>query len=456
MTIRDNFPKPQIPRTHFFLTFSRGDRMRTFAMRPWALYALTGFLPVLCAWYLGATLYMVFRDDMLAALMSRQADVQYAYEDRIAAMRGELDRVTSHQLLNQDSFEGKVHELASRQAQLEGRAAIVASLADLANGRDATASIPRGLADARAKAAPAKITAAAPVLAGMARALPAGAVGFAPVEAPGGFPALTNAKPRPEAIESPVRADPGQRSSIEAEMPVPTRLAGIAVSLDRIEFQQVRALSQLQAPAIATAARLRTALAEAGLSPEKLTAPAKASAMGGPFVPLKVDPAGSPFEREVAHVQGAILAVEKLRRIMPYVPLRQPLPGQLEVTSTFGVRADPFFGRTALHSGMDFREDYGSPIRATAAGRIVSAGMSGGYGNMVEIDHGNGLSTRYGHMSAIVVAEDQVVAAGDIVGKLGSTGRSTGPHLHYEVRVDGEAVDPARFLKAGGRLTGRE
>ena len=456
MTIRDQFPKPQIPRTHFFLTFSRGERMRTFAMRPWALYALVGFLPVLCAWYLGATLYLVFRDDMLASLMSRQADVQYAYEDRISAMRAELDRVTSHQLLNQDSFEGKVHELASRQAQLEGRAAMVASLADQVNGRDATASISKALAEVRSKANPPKIAAGTPVQAGMTRALPASAIGFASVQAPGGFPALTNAKPRPEAIESPLRADPGQRSSLDADMSVPMQLAGIAVSLDHIEFQQVRALSQLQAPALATAARLRSALTEVGLSPEKLAAPDKASAMGGPFVPLQADPAGSAFDREAAHLQGAILAVGKLRRILPFVPLRQPLPGQLEVTSTFGVRADPFFGRTALHSGMDFKEDFGSPIRATAAGRIVTAGMSGGYGNLVEIDHGNGLSTRYGHMSAIAVVEDQIVAAGDIVGKLGSTGRSTGPHLHYEVRVDGEAVDPARFLKAGGRLMARE
>ena len=455
MAIRENYPKPQVPRSHFFLTFSRGDSMRTFAMRPWLLYALAGFLPVLCAWYLGATLYMVFRDDMLASLMSRQSETQYVYEDRIAAMRAELDRVTSRQLLDQDSFEGKVHELASRQAQLESRAAIVASLADQANGHDVTASISRPPAK---PAAPVK-AAAADAKGARATALPASVSGFAPVETQTGFPSLTSAKPHPEGSEPAGRADPAQRSSLVPDdigQPLPTRLGRIGLSLDRIEFQQVRTLAQLQAPAQSIANRLRAALNDAGLSPDKLSAPGKASATGGPFVPLKVDANASAFEREVAHLQGAILAVDKLRRIMPFVPLRQPLPGQLEVTSGFGVRADPFFGRTALHSGMDFREDYGSPIRATAAGRIVSAGISGGYGNMVEIDHGNGLSTRYGHMSAIVVEEGQVVQAGDIVGKLGSTGRSTGPHLHYEVRVDGEAVDPARFLKAGGRLMARD
>ena len=103
-------------------------------------------------------------------------------------------------------------------------------------------------------------------------------------------------------------------------------------------------------------------------------------------------------------------------------------------------------------AGVDLREDVGEPVRATGGGRVVSAGWSGGYGNMVEIDHGNGLSTRYGHMSAINVAEGQSIAVGAILGRVGSTGRSTGPHLHYEVRIDGEAVDPTRFLRASDKV----
>ena len=109
-----------------------------------------------------------------------------------------------------------------------------------------------------------------------------------------------------------------------------------------------------------------------------------------------------------------------------------------------------------MHSGIDFREEYGAPVHATAAGKVVTAGPQGGYGNMVEIDHGNGLSTRYGHMSAILVSEGQWVEAGGVVGRLGSTGRSTGPHLHYETRVNDEAVDPIRFLRAGKGLLARE
>ena len=455
MSLRSEFPKPQIPQTHFFITLSRGKAMRTFAFRPWLLYSLGGLLPVLCLWYLGATLYMIFRDDMLAALMSRQSEMQYAYEDRLAAMRGELDRVTGRQLLNQDTFEGKMHQLLSRQAQLESRSAIVASLAGMAGGRDITASIP-GVAppDARGRAAPAKAAATQPVA-----AVPGAATGFAPLEMPPSFPPLTQSKPRPEAdAAAPPLPDP--RRSSEADLPIGSRLGSISASLDRVETQQVKALAMLEAPALSTAERLRGALADAGLSLDKLSVPAKAGAgaggTGGPFIPLKVDVAGTPFEREVFRLQGTLMQVERLRKIMPYVPLRAPLAGAPDITSNFGYRTDPFNGRAALHAGIDFRDPYGSPIRATAAGKVVTAGNGGGYGNMVEIDHGNGLSTRYGHMSAILVDDGQWVEAGAVVGRLGSTGRSTGPHLHYEVRLDDEAVDPARFLRAGSRLAARD
>jgi murein DD-endopeptidase MepM/ murein hydrolase activator NlpD len=96
----------------------------------------------------------------------------------------------------------------------------------------------------------------------------------------------------------------------------------------------------------------------------------------------------------------------------------------------------------------------GEPIHATAAGIVTIAGWSGGYGRMVEVDHGNGLATRYGHLSAIDVSVGQKIQIGQVVGKLGSTGRSTGPHLHYETRVDGEAVNPQKFLDAGDRIFG--
>src|SRR5262249_42700654 len=118
----------------------------------------------------------------------------------------------------------------------------------------------------------------------------------------------------------------------------------------------------------------------------------------------------------------------------------------------FGVRHDPLIGIPAMHAGLDFRAPSGSPALATAPGTVVTAGWNGGYGRMVEIDHGNGFSTRYAHLSKIHVKVGQKVATGDTVGDVGSTGRSTGPHLHYEIRRNGDIVDPVGFLKAGSKL----
>jgi murein DD-endopeptidase MepM/ murein hydrolase activator NlpD len=144
--------------------------------------------------------------------------------------------------------------------------------------------------------------------------------------------------------------------------------------------------------------------------------------------------------------------VDRLNRTLAAVPLRRPVTGEIDTTSNFGVRIDPFLGRPAMHTGLDFRGTTGDAIRATAGGVVTHAGWSGGYGQMVEIDHGNGLSTRYGHLSDIETSVGQTVKTGQVVGRLGSSGRSTGPHLHYETRIDGEAVDPERFLRAGMRL----
>ncbi|MFL6822901.1 MAG: M23 family metallopeptidase, partial [Xanthobacteraceae bacterium] len=120
----------------------------------------------------------------------------------------------------------------------------------------------------------------------------------------------------------------------------------------------------------------------------------------------------------------------------------------------FGVRIDPDQGAPAMQTGLALHGESGDPVRATADGTVIAAGWNGGYGRVVEVDHHNGLSTRYAHLSSIDVRVGQSVKSGQIVGKVGSTGRSTGPHLHYETRLKGEAVDPQKFLRAGEKLDG--
>jgi murein DD-endopeptidase MepM/ murein hydrolase activator NlpD len=144
--------------------------------------------------------------------------------------------------------------------------------------------------------------------------------------------------------------------------------------------------------------------------------------------------------------------IDKYNRTLLAVPVRKPIVGEVDMSSPFGMRMDPFVRGPAIHTGIDLHGDTGDPVRATANGRVTIASWQGGYGKMVEIDHGNGLSTRYGHMSVIDVKVGDQVRIGQTIGKIGSTGRSTGPHLHYETRINDEAVDPQRFLRAGLRL----
>lgn len=120
------------------------------------------------------------------------------------------------------------------------------------------------------------------------------------------------------------------------------------------------------------------------------------------------------------------------------------------ISSLFGMRVDPFDGDLSMHSGMDFAGTEGEPIRAVAAGVVTWASDRSGYGNMVEIDHGNGYATRYGHNESILVHVGQIVKKGEEISLMGSTGRSTGPHVHFEVLYNGVAVDPARFVKSAG------
>ena len=182
------------------------------------------------------------------------------------------------------------------------------------------------------------------------------------------------------------------------------------------------------------------------------TAARQSAAVGGPFVPLTLRKDAGAFERQLYRIHVARANVERLTRTLGAVPVRKPIMGEIDLSSGFGVRSDPFLGRPAMHTGLDFRSSSGDPVRATANGTVESAGWSGGYGKMVEIDHGNGFATRYGHMSEIEVKVGQQIKIGQIIGRVGSTGRSTGPHLHYETRIDGDAVDPQKFLRAGLRL----
>jgi len=167
---------------------------------------------------------------------------------------------------------------------------------------------------------------------------------------------------------------------------------------------------------------------------------------GGPFVPWTAQPGDPPHAASVPATPD-IVRLDELLRLLRSMPLSAPVQ-DFAVTSPFGHRIDPFNGEHALHEGIDLQAPFRSPVRATAPGRVVFAGRHQSYGNMVEIEHGFNLRTRYAHLDRISVAEGDKITLQQQIGLLGETGRASGPHLHYEVLVDGHPNDPLNFLKA--------
>jgi murein DD-endopeptidase MepM/ murein hydrolase activator NlpD len=334
-------------------------------------------------------------------------------------MRVQVDRVTSRQLLDQEQFEQKLQQLLRRQVALESRASTLGSVADPA----ITGSIK-------------------PPTRGNATSEPRGMLKSSLTDEP-----KPNIVPSDRASRAQAQPPASARVATSADGgSIERTLANVQASLDRMELRQAGSLNTLEESYDGKARRIQAVLSDLGLDP------GRASAMGGPFVPLKTRSDANVFETQLQRVNLARTQIDRLNRILAVTPIRAPVTGEIDTTSKFGIRVDPFLGRPAMHTGVDFRGNIGDPVHATAAGTITHAGWSGGYGEMVEIDHGNGMSTRYGHLSAIDVSVGQTVKAGEIIGLLGSSGRSTGPHLHYETRVEGEAVDPERFLRAGVRL----
>jgi murein DD-endopeptidase MepM/ murein hydrolase activator NlpD len=220
-----------------------------------------------------------------------------------------------------------------------------------------------------------------------------------------------------------------------------------ATGLARLEARQLAFVERLTRFADRRAKRAAEAISKLGLNPNAMIASfSDRSAEGGPLLSLATSSDGS-LDPRFQRLGVSLARMDALERSLAGIP--QVLPARLEfISSGFGYRSDPFTGDAAFHAGLDFRGPRGTPIYSAAQGVVSFAGIRQGYGNCVEIDHGNGLMTRYAHMSRIRTRRGQQVAPGDVIGAIGSTGRSTGPHLHFEVRINGRPVNPRPFLEA--------
>ncbi|MEQ1818872.1 MAG: peptidoglycan DD-metalloendopeptidase family protein [Terricaulis sp.] len=248
-------------------------------------------------------------------------------------------------------------------------------------------------------------------------------------------------------------AEPRQSRAIAAE-PYQVTTVGFRARPDHLETEQEAFLSEIEDNVVESSEQTRGVLRLTGVSTAALTGP-EADATGGPLVPqdfvayLRDSGLNPAFAERVAQVAARVSESRRLEGIAQSTPLAAPVAVDYRETSGYGQRIDPFTGRAAFHSGLDMAAFERAPVVATSPGTVVYAGTRSGYGYTVEIDHGHGFKTRYAHLRDIQVQRGDTVAIGQRVGSMGSTGRSTATHLHYEVWFRGRAVDPVNFLRAG-------
>ena len=373
--------------------------------------------------------YWIFREDLLDAATKHHKAVETAYQDHIDRLRSEIDRLNSRQALDRQSVEEQVADLLEQHKTLYQRHSIVTELME------------------RAERSGIRLAVQNPI----------------PTSKPDGIRAIESALSKDdtsaiggesEPLENPFKAL-GLRGSDSFETRKQSAIPGDQAALLKVEagIISMRQESTVALDALAVAAEkqidtISAAIRPLGVSVEISDENGRKSAIGGPYVPYF----STNFSGRVNRAKRALSTLENIKVAAQRLPIQRPVKS-VTVSSHFGPRVDPFLGRIAMHTGMDFKAAYGTRVYATAPGTIVHAGWKGGYGKLVSIRHKNGLVTRYAHLSRMHVTKGDHVAAGDVIGSIGSTGRSTGPHLHYEVRVGKDAIDPAAFVVAGDRIS---
>jgi murein DD-endopeptidase MepM/ murein hydrolase activator NlpD len=368
---------------------------KALTLSPWLFY---GGFAALAATNMLTFVGLMMAPDLSKLFSGQTESVLAAYEDRISELRLEVDRLQSRHYAQAGDINLQLQELQQQQEVLMEQHQYVKQLAD--------------------RAAALGIEAPAPVTAdagdeGTDRTLLTGSI-------------------TPAAL-------PGDPQS---------KVLAAAQGISRMMDDSRLALAALSDEATGKTDSIMQSLARVGIKPK--LPDFDADAEGGPLLP-PVDGAelSSSLVDDANAVAEALERYKAARGAADSAPVHRPLAKATRLSSTFGNRKDPFTGRLAFHSGMDFAAPQGTAVLAAGYGKVVYVGQISGYGNVVEVDHGNGIVTLYGHLSAFLVKEGQWVKTGTPIARVGSTGRSTGPHLHFEVRRSDKAVDPSGYLSAG-------
>lgn len=334
----------------------------------------------------GTALYM--SPDIAGIFNGQTEDIIGAYEDRIAQLRVEIDRLNSRSFAQTGDINLQLQELSQQQETLFEQHQLVRVLVEKADS-----------------------------------------LGIAAADI------MTDA-PADVAVLSQTTGNP----DVDAT----------AVSLERMMGETQVAMEGITQAATTRAENIAQEMRQLGIAvpiPDVTEA-----GVGGPLLPASGDISGSPMLDDANAVMAALLRYKAAKDSLEAAPVHTPIGGNFRQSSNFGNRTDPFTGSRAFHSGMDFAAPTGTTVLSAAAGVVSFVGTKSGYGKVVEVTHENGLVTRYAHLSGYLAREGQAVNVGTPIAKVGSTGRSTGPHLHFEIRKADEAINPKAFLDAGKRL----
>jgi murein DD-endopeptidase MepM/ murein hydrolase activator NlpD len=460
------FPERQI--------YIRSDgRVQFFTFGPSLQATLAGLTLIFLGWVAFATVNVIFKDRIIAAKDHRYQQMQAAYENRVADLQISYDELNGALVSAEDRFKATADSLQAKQNAISGF---------LNRAGQAEAQVGHN-----------NIAVSAPADQGAPIAQPAvQASGGMDVEAPadfsaddGGSSALVvmpgAAQPQPRtarplkssALDSAMHRFADLFKSVTESVNIATHPVHDASPAAYAQHPGLRALAEqtnrvanigqsetlLMARTEGTLEQgvgdLRNVMRRTGINPDSFARKiAVHEGVGGPEIPLdqvRIEGISDPkFTQAYLGAAAVLDQLNGLSAAMAHIPLTTPVStATFDKSSGFGARVDPFTGRYAFHPGIDFAGPWGSVVHATAPGVVVFAGNRGGYGNMVEIDHGYGIHTRYGHLSMISVRVGTRIAQGAGLGRVGSTGRSTGPHVHYEVWYDDVVKNPNNFIEAG-------
>ncbi len=462
--IEQTFPERQV--------YVRSDgRVQFFTFDPTMQAICAGAGLLVLGWVAFSSVNVLFKDRIIATKDHHFVDMQSAYEARLSNLQIAYDELNGALTAAEDRFEAVAVEFEAKQQ----------TLTDLIRNKQQLQTSLSGGAPAaltgldRLKPSQGSKTAYLGLNIGLGSMIEEYIPGIAKSLTPS--PSITGSLRNLPSFSLSASEPASQQSQATAQSSTflggaverigqffgrPTPRPGLNIaSLDHIAATEARVkdLDHLN-PSLATEAkqdidkevtRLTRILRNTGIDPKALASQSAVAGQGGPLIAMDQTLAATTDEEFNSSVQGAIGSLNSLRNVvgtLQAIPLTTPLE-DAAVTSGFGGRSDPFTENFAYHSGVDFSGAKGTDVHVTAPGVVIVAERSGAYGNMVEVDHGNRIRTRYAHLLKIGVPVGKQLQKGDVVGELGSTGRSTGPHVHYEVWYDKSVKDPQRFIRAG-------